>query len=105
MQPPPKLSLTVVPDNVLVGYFIAGGQNFRMVVLNCQRTLLTQEIGLADDKIPPPMDHLFSESTTLRIFRMKISAVLMQAGRLMIDSRHRVHAAYRGAYLEAIALQ
>jgi len=101
----PEISLTVVPDNGLGGYFIAGGQNLRMVVLNCQRALLTQEIGLADDKIPPPMDNLFSGSTALRIFPMRLSAALMQAGRLLIDSRHRVHAAYRGAYLEAIALQ
>jgi AraC-like DNA-binding protein len=101
----PELSLTVIPGNGLGGYYIAGGQNLRMVVLNCQRALLTQEIGLADNEIPPSMEHLFSGGTISRVFRMKLSAALMQAGRLLIDSRHRIHAAFRSIYLEAVALQ
>jgi AraC-like DNA-binding protein len=101
----PELSLTVVPGTGLGGYYIAGGQNMRMVVLNCQRALLTQEIGISDNEIPPPMERLFSGETASRVVRLKLSAALMQAGRLLIDSRHRIHTAFRGVYLEAIAFQ
>jgi AraC-like DNA-binding protein len=101
----PELSLTVIPGNGFGGYYIAGGQNLRMVVLTCQRALLTHEVGLANNEIPPSMEHLFSGGATSRDFRMKLSAALMQAGRLLIDSRHRIHAAFRGLYLEAVALQ
>jgi hypothetical protein len=63
----PAALLDISPGESREGYFIAGAQPVRMVVLHCRPGLLTELPRLCPTDVPPPMMHFFLGLANARV--------------------------------------
>ena len=101
----PSGMLYISPGACREGYFIAGGQPIRMVVLHCRRELLTHLLGLAPDDVPPPMNVLFSDASRGARHRIPLGPDIVHCAQRLIESRYQLSRTLRAAYLEALSIE
>lgn len=86
------------------GYFVAGGQETKLVVLHCRPELLVQSLGLDPSDLPPPLDTIEGGSSPSSMHRIGLGPEAFHAAQRIVDSRHGVPRALRAAYLESMAM-
>lgn len=87
------------------GYFIAGGQRTRMVVLHGRKELLTDLLGMDSTDTPPPLDRMLGPPGEEIHHPLRYGPKVLRAVRDMLESRHELPAKLRTSYIEAKAME
>ena len=87
------------------GYYIAPHERTRIVCLHCRPQQLTQAMGLCPADLPAPLKRLFTQEQALERLKIVPDAPVMQAVRLIAESRQRMAPALRLPYLDSLSMQ
>lgn len=86
------------------GYFVAGGTKARMVILHGRRELLTDDLGMAEKDVPPPLDRMLLPGAHEELEqKVGFGPKVFRAAQDIIESRHELPAHLRAPYLAAKA--
>lgn len=100
----PQALLHLSPGSNSDGYYVAGGQPAKLIVLHCRTDLLTTTLGLDASSVPPPVSCMFAPPCGSSMHRVALGPEVFHAAQRIMDSRHGVPNAIRSAYLESMAL-
>ena len=99
----PQAILHVCPGTGEEGYFIAGKQEAKLIVLNCRAELLEMTLGLSPDELPSALKGLSDPGAPSSWHRLGFSAAAHHAAQCIFASRHAVPSALRAAYLNSMS--
>ncbi len=101
----PQAYLHISVNRGAEGYFIAGEQETRMVVLHCRGDLIAGMLGIDRAGVPPPFDRLFERTGEAISQALTLTPDLARATQQIIDSRHALPRPLRAPFIEAVSME
>ncbi|MEE4209957.1 MAG: AraC family transcriptional regulator [Parvularcula sp.] len=94
--------LEAYPENVSSDYELAAGVPFRLVVLNWDPCFFVDDLGIPADRLPAPIDHVFSTSASqARGTVTTLGLDIMRAANDIVNAGHRFSRELFRAYLDS----
>jgi AraC-like DNA-binding protein len=100
-----EATLDISPLRCDTGFYIAGGERVCIVCLHYKPEYLTEAMGLDPTDLPSPINKLFSPDEVSERLKFNPDPKVLEAGRLIAETRRHISPSLRAPYLEALCTQ